>query len=536
MIDSRIGDNNNEFIYEVDTGNASVPESTAKKLFNSIVRIEFLNKVATGFFMKIKIKSIYLPCLLTNFHVINQDIVNNKETINIFFGEKYKEKMISIKLDINIRFIKVFNEDLDVAVIEILKSDNIPTNKFLNYDLNYQSEKGYSEYINKDFCLAGYPSSNIFKKERHLSSGTILEIIENFKFTHLLNTKAGSSGSPIILIENKNVIGIHQGGNEIMKINRGIFIGKVIEELNKDDIAINLNYQNFLDEKIEKNKYFFTLEEYKNEIYNLHQKISKYYVNQTENMYYVAIIDLNDYLKDTNIRLEKSREEIISSLEDFSEIQKNYEKIIKSDFIKDINILMKNNFELTMDKFGYFIAGFMKALDLFGIKKDAFLKTESDLEKKKIELDYKDLLIFRKNIDKIISFKSFLNEIAPLTHIHGLFYKFINDVSSKLSSFKNNLVGKNKFSVSFKIKFNHKDNDWLPNCISVSTSNFPEKIFQLFSFFKIKNVIINEENQSGEILLESIGRKEILEEKIFTDIEINYINYNTEENIFEFEK
>ena len=291
-----------------------------------------------------------------------------------------------------------------------------------------------------------------------------------------------------------------------------------------------------MNEKIEKNKYFFTLEEYNNEMYNLHQKISKYYVNQTENMYFEAYIDLNYYLKDINISLEKSREEIMSSLEDFKDIQKNYEKIIKSDFINDINILLENNFELTMDKFGYFIAGFMKALDLFAITKDAYLKTESDLEKKKIEIDYKDLLIFKKNINKIISFKSFLNKLAPLTHLHGYFYKFKNDVSSRVSSFINNLVGKNKFSVCLKIKFNHRDKIWVPNCYSVSSTAFPEKIIQLFTFFKIKNVIINEVKESGEILLESIGRKEILEEKLNNDVEVNYITYNDRENIFEIEK
>ena len=74
------------------------------------------------------------------------------------------------------------------------------------------------------------------------------------------------------------------------------------------------------------------------------------------------------------------------------------------------------------------------------------------------------------------------------------------------------------------------------NCFSVSTAAFPEKIFQFFTFFKIKNVIINEEKETGEIELESIGRKEILEEKMCNDLEENYITYNSNENIFEFEK
>lgn len=527
---------NYEFEDEVNTGFSSIPESVTKKLFNSIVRIEFLSFIGTGFFMKVKINSIYLSCLLTNFHVIGTQEILNKQIIFLFFGEKEREKKITIKLDTNQRFIKGFSKEIDATVIQILKSDNIPENKFLNYDLNYKSERGYKEYLNKRFCLAGYPKSDIAKKERHISSGQITGIIKNYQFLHLLDTNKGSSGSPIILMENKNVIGIHTSGGSNAPINKGLFIGKVIEELNKDEIKINLDHQLLLNENIQNNKYFFSLEEYNNEIYNLHQKIAKYYVNQTENMYYVAYIDLNEYLRDTNIKLEKSREQIMNSLDDFKDIQVNYEKIIRSDFIKDINTLLESNFEIVMDKFGYFIAGFMKALDLFAMNKDAYLKTESNLEKKKIEIDIDDLLIFKKNINKIISFKSFLNELAPLTHLHGYIYKFFNDASTSISSFRNNLVGKNKFSVSIKIKFNHKDNIWLPNCYSVSTSAFPEKIIQLFTFFKIKNVLINEGIMTGEILLESIGRKEILEEKMSNEFETNYIIYNANENIFEFEK
>ena len=537
MLISENNIDNNEFVNEVDTGYSSIPESVTKKLFNSIVRIEILKSMATGFFMKVKIKNIYLPCLLTNSHVIEPIHVINKEIISLFFGEKSRETKKTIKLDKNQRFIKAFNTKvIDATVTEILNIDGISLDKFLNYDLNYNSERGYREYLNKQFCLAGYPKSKIAKKERHISSGQIQQIDGEYNFIHLLDTNKGSSGSPICLLENKNVIGIHMSGNSKMPVNKGLFIGKVIEELNKDDIEINLNHQKFLIENIENNKYFFTLEEYKNEIYNLHQKIAKYYVNQTEDMYSVASIDLNDYLRSTNIELKKTREQIMKSLEDFKDIQVNYEKIIRSDFIKDINILLETNFEKVMDKFGYFIAGFMRALDIFAMQKDAYLQTESDLEKKKIEMDYKDLEIFKKNINKIISFKSILNEIAPLTHIHGLLYNSINNVSSAVSSLWNNLVGKKKFYVSLKIKFNHKDNIWLPNCYSVSTAAFPEKIFQLFTFFKIKDVIINKEKETGEISLESIGRKEILEEKMSNEYEINYITFNANENIFEFEK
>ena len=336
------------------------------------------------------------------------------------------------------------------------------------------------------------------------------------------------------------VIGIHKGGYKKKAFNVGIFIGQIIEELNRGEEIVNkiniINNNNFIVNNIERNKYFFTLEEYNNEIYKYHHMISKFYVEQTENMYSKQYFDLNDYLLNSNIQLEKSRDEIMHSLVDFKDLQVNYQNIVRSNFINDINILMENNFDLTMEKFGYFIAGFMKALDLFGKNKEAHLIVESELEKKKVQMDYDDLLKFKNNINKIISFKNFLNEIAPTSHLHGLIYKFANNISSSMSEFKMYLLGRKNFSVSLKIKYNHKDKKWIPNCFSVSTSAFPEKIFQFFTFFIIKNVIINEEKETGEIELESIGRKEILEEKMCNDLEKNYIIYNSNENIFEFEK
>ena len=528
---------------EAKSGNSSVSETAAKHIYNSIVRIELKDEShGTGFFMIVKIANIYLRCLITNFHVIKQDRFNKKEEIDIYYGEIKKEKRITIKLDENKRYIKLFPK-YDFIIIEIIKTDNIQENKFLNYDLNYKSEKGYNEYLNKNIYLAGYPNSVIDNKDRHISSGKIKKI-DKYYFHHESDTRSGSSGSPVCLLENKKVIGIHKAGNSQYSINQGVFIGYVLDELNKDEEKEkisnnqhNIIYRNLFSNIIEKNKYFFTLEEYNIEFYRIHHKISKYYVNQTENNYNNANTDLNNYLLNSNIKLEKTREQIMKSLNIFKDIQVNYEEVVRSDFIKDINILLETNYELFMEKFGYFIAGFMKALDLYGKNKNAYLPVECDLEKKKIEMDYKDLIQFKNNIDKIISFKTFLNEIAPLNHLHGKIYQGVNYISSFFrEAYNNYLLDKRKFYVSLAIKYKHKDKIWISNCISVSTSAFPEKIFQLFTFLRIKNVIINEEKKFGEIKLESIGRKEILEEKICNDLETNYIIYNSKENIFEIDK
>ena len=78
---------------ETDGGyGIAIPESITKKLFNSIVNIKLNNgKNATGFFMKINIKKKEMKCLFTCEHVISQNDINNKITINIYYGENNKD-------------------------------------------------------------------------------------------------------------------------------------------------------------------------------------------------------------------------------------------------------------------------------------------------------------------------------------------------------------------------------------------------------------------------------------------------------------
>ena len=203
-----------------------IPESCSDKLYNCIVKIEINEMVSTGFFMKIK-KYNEMNFLITCFHSIPDNYFEKKETINICYGKKGKEKNIEIKLDDEIRYIKR-DQDKDIILIEILKNDNVPNSKYLYPDLNYKN--GYNLYINKYFYLAGYPSTN--NNERCFSAGQIKTIkINEFKFLHSLDTEAGSSGSPICLKDGLFVIGIHRASSNVNKLKEGVFLGKVIDEL-----------------------------------------------------------------------------------------------------------------------------------------------------------------------------------------------------------------------------------------------------------------------------------------------------------------
>ena len=221
---------------ESDTKQKSfIPESCSDVLYNSIVRIEIKEEkiIGTGFFLKIK-NMIYL---ITCSHIIFQAIIDRKEIINIYYGKKDEQIKKEIALDKSKRYIKIFKHPLDVTLIGIIESDNIPKGKFLYPDYNYKN--GYHLYKPKFFCLAGYPNNGIIYGQRCLSSGKITKI-DNFEFEHSLDTTFGSSGSPICLIENNYVIAIHKSGNKSENINYGTFIGIIIDEL-EGNIEVDLN-------------------------------------------------------------------------------------------------------------------------------------------------------------------------------------------------------------------------------------------------------------------------------------------------------
>ena len=80
----------------------------------TICEIIIDNGYGTGFISKIKYKNGYMICLLTNHHVISEDIIKSKESIEIIFNNS--KKYLDLKL---IRKI-FYNKDLDYMCIEIL--------------------------------------------------------------------------------------------------------------------------------------------------------------------------------------------------------------------------------------------------------------------------------------------------------------------------------------------------------------------------------------------------------------------------------
>ena len=181
--------------------------------------------------MIINIKGEKVNFIITCNHSITQEEIDSKLEITIYFGKSENEEKIVIKLDDKERLIKTY-EDLDVTLIQILKEDKIKEKRFLYPDLNYKNI-GFSIYKDTQIFTAGYPNVEFYKEGRHMSSGLITNIINEYFFEHNCDTRRGSSGSPILNIF-KLVIGIHYGADKNKECNFGTFIGVIIEKLNKE--------------------------------------------------------------------------------------------------------------------------------------------------------------------------------------------------------------------------------------------------------------------------------------------------------------
>ena len=96
----------------------------------------------------------------------------------------------------------------------------------------------------------GFPNVDVYNGDKHFSLGQIIEIDEK-TFTHNCDTREGSSGSPLLNIEQK-VIGIHYGCNKNETENYGVFIGAIIDLLNSEENK--MIFKEKIDDKIKINK------------------------------------------------------------------------------------------------------------------------------------------------------------------------------------------------------------------------------------------------------------------------------------------
>ena len=238
---------------------------------NCICRIKFEEILGTAFFCFIPYKNKKLPVMISNNHIINE---------NILKSEKISVEIHNEKKTIYLTDRKIYtNREYDITIIEINpEKDSI-------YDFLELEE---SILIEKDVELK-YKDISVYilqigENDNFVSYGILRDINNEGNLRHSCSTLSGSGEAPIINLNNLKIIGIHKGSSINKNYNIGTFLKYPINEF------INKN-KDYLESIIESSN-----------IFPLGSKENKISVNEAN------IINIRKINNDLEIVLNKEKE------------------------------------------------------------------------------------------------------------------------------------------------------------------------------------------------------------------------------------
>ena len=258
-----------------------------------------------------------------------------------------------------------------------------------------------------------------------------------------------------------------------------------------------------------------TYNDYKEKYHDRHEKISEFYGDLTKETYNEYINKMENYidLKDPN-DLRKDKKVILDGLKTFN-ISKDLETLdklvikeyTKNTFHGDLNNWLRILDYNAYEAISYFTSRLMYSLNNYAQKSNLFFK-EKQILYRGAKTNYINLLPFERLKGKKILLTSFTSSSESLS---------VANIFSGREKAKEIFKEYKKFSVIYKITNNVMD-DCIPCGIDIQAlSDFTfekEILFQPFTFYLVKNVDFNFIECTADIELETISKKEILEEKI----------------------
>ena len=226
---------------------------------NSICKI-YMNEGGhgTGFFCYIENKkdkeksNEKVPVLITNNHIIGENQIKQKQQIKISFNND--QRWENLNLDRSKKKIYT-SKKYDITIIEIKKKE-MNINSFLEIDDRVYMEGSENIFQKTGVYIIQYPKDYTAS----VSYGIIKNINEKNEIIHFCHTREGSSGSPILNLENNKIIAIHFGAKESKNYNKGTFLNAPIKAFfnnsSDDDTESVLNIAKSTNTEINnKNKY-----------------------------------------------------------------------------------------------------------------------------------------------------------------------------------------------------------------------------------------------------------------------------------------
>ena len=271
-----------------------------------------------------------------------------------------------------------------------------------------------------------------------------------------------------------------------------------------------------------------TYDDYIDKYKDRHQKISEYYGNMSVEQYKKNLEEMKHLIvqKDKEKDLKMNPNVVLQGFMTF-EIKKDLDllnKLIikeytKETFYGDLNRWLMNSKMNSYDTIAYFTSRLMFSLNTYGKDNGMYYDKDKTIVRRGIKIPYSCLLPYVRAVNKVILLSAFTS-----TSERELTAQNFSGRKISKEQYRTNKI----FSVIYIITNKYKKN-WIPNGINVqkeSVYNEKEILYQPFSFYKVTKVIIDKDNYTADIYLETIGKKEILEEEIKKGKNIVYNDKN----------
>jgi hypothetical protein len=277
-----------------------------------------------------------------------------------------------------------------------------------------------------------------------------------------------------------------------------------------------------------------TLEDYLGKYKERHLAISEFYGDLTPQSYKENIDKMKSLIDKENKEKKlynKDQNKLIESFFTFDltkDLKTLDEKIIKeytkNTFYGDLNKwLMNANFN-SYEVVAYFTARLMYSLNKFADKEGTYYNLDKQDLHRGMKLSYSSVLPYERVKGKVILLSAFTSTSEE------------EKVAVNFSGRKNTqslYKLKKRFSVILNISNSYKK-QWISNGVKIETiskyKSEKEILYQPFSFYYVRDVRIDLKNYKADIDLETIGKKEILEEEIKIG---KNIEYNEKEKIMQ---
>ena len=186
-----------------------------------ICKIENKNGNGTWFFCYIPYQNEKIEVMITNNHIINEEIIKNEKILKITLNDNKEKKIINIekrKIYTSIKY--------DTTIIPIIPEED-KINNYLEIDKEIFDEN--INIFNKSIYILQYPKI-LDEQKAAVSYGILKNIEDEYKIIHYCCTDHGSSGSPILDLIKKKIIGIHKESVNKYNYNRVTYLKYPINE------------------------------------------------------------------------------------------------------------------------------------------------------------------------------------------------------------------------------------------------------------------------------------------------------------------